>query len=440
MKMNELRGGAPSKAVTPSTRWWQLAFGTVCCMVASNPQYIWTLLTHPLVTKLGVSLPTLQITFSIVIVLQTFLAPVEGYLIQRFGARTLLALGGALTGLSWILTSRADSLLGVYLSYGVVGGLGVGIIVVGTIGLIARWFPDRRGFAVGILMAGFGMGAMLTTFPITNSMAAHGYQHTLAVFGVTLTVVGTLAGLGMRLPPPDYMADWRPASLAGAAPDVPTRTMLRNPIFWLMFVMMSMMSTSGLMVTSQMATFSRDFGMAGVTVFGLAALPLALTVDRVTNGLTRPIFGAISDRIGRENTMFLAFAMEAAAMTGWLALRNDPLPFVLLSGVVFLGWGEIFSLFPSTLTDTFGGKNAIVNYGCLSYAQGIGSILGGPVAALLHERTGGWSAVFGTAIALDVCAAALALLALKPMRRAWFARATLVEPKGVALVALKETA
>jgi MFS transporter, OFA family, oxalate/formate antiporter len=427
-------------AVTPSTRWCQLAFGTVCAMVASNPQYIWTLLTHPLVTKLGVSLPTLQITFSLVIVLQTFLAPLEGWLIERFGARVLMALGGALTGLSWILTSRADSLIGVYLSYGVVGGLGVGIIVVGVIGLMARWFPDRRGFAVGVVMFGFGMGAMLTTFPIASSLESIGYQHTLVVFGTILAVVGLLSGLGMRLPPPGYMADWRPRALSGTATDVPTRVMLRNPIFWLMFVMMSMMSTSGLMVTSQIATFSRDFGMLGVTVFGLAALPLALTLDRVTNGITRPLFGALSDRIGRENTMFIAFALEAAAMTGWLALRNDPVAFVLLSGVVFMGWGEIFSLFPSTLTDTFGGKHAIVNYGFLSYAQGIGSILGGPVAALLHERTGGWSGVFGTAIALDVCAACLALFALKPLRRAWFARSSHAQPAPLHTGALREIA
>jgi MFS family permease len=191
-----------------------------------------------------------------------------------------------------------------------------------------------------------------------------------------------------------------------------------------MFVMMSMMATSGLMVTSQMAVFTRDFGMAGVTVFGLAALPLALTIDRVANGVTRPMFGWISDLIGREHTMLIAFGMEAIAMTLWLTSRHDPLLFVLLSGVVFLGWGEIFSLFPSTLTDTFGGKHAIVNYACLSYAQGIGSILGGPVAALLHEHTGGWDAVFGTAIALDSCTAVLAIAALKPMRRAWFARAS----------------
>ncbi|MFM0203213.1 oxalate/formate MFS antiporter [Paraburkholderia fungorum] len=418
-----VRGRAPL-ALSLQSRWWQLLCGLVCAMVASNPQYIWTLLTRPLTAQLGVSLPSLQVTFSILIVCQTFLSPLEGYLIERFGPRWLLAAGGAITGLSWVLTSRAESLLSVYLCYGVLGGIGVGIVVVGTIGLMARWFPDRRGFAIGVVMAGFGMGAMLTTFPITNSIAKYGYQHTLVVFGVILGVVGILAALGMRLPPPGYMADWRPQKAAAAVADTRPGSMLRTPLFWLMFVMMSMMATSGLMVTSQMAVFTRDFGMSGVTVFGLAALPLALTIDRVANGVTRPMFGWISDLIGREHTMLIAFGMEAIAMTLWLTSRHDPVLFVLLSGVVFLGWGEIFSLFPSTLTDTFGGKHAIVNYACLSYAQGVGSILGGPVAALLHEHTGGWDAVFGTAIALDSCTALLAIAALRPMRRAWFARAS----------------
>lgn len=183
-----------------------------------------------------------------------------------------------------------------------------------------------------------------------------------------------------------------------------------------MFVMMAMMSTSGLMVTSQMAIFAEDFGISQAVVFGLAALPLALTLDRFTNGLTRPLFGFISDRYGREKTMFIAFALEGVAMTLWLMCREDPLLFVLLSGVVFFGWGEIFSLFPSTLTDTFGSQNATANYGWLYMSQGIGSIFGGPLAALLYQHTQGWHVVFGMAISFDFITAALALWVLKPWR------------------------
>jgi OFA family oxalate/formate antiporter-like MFS transporter len=192
--------------------------------------------------------------------------------------------------------------------------------------------------------------------------------------------------------------------------------MLRTPLFWLMFVMMTMMSTSGLMVISQMATFAKDFGVASITVLGMAALPLALTIDRFTNGLTRPFFGWVSDRIGRENTMALAFGLEGLAMTAWLLTRDNALLFVLLSGVVFFGWGEIFSLFPSTLTDTFGTKHGTTNYGFLYMAQGVGSILGGPLASLLHDATGSWTPVFTLVISMDLLTAALAYFALKPVR------------------------
>jgi len=203
------------------------------------------------------------------------------------------------------------------------------------------------------------------------------------------------------------------------ARDVAPSQMLKTPVFWLMFAMMAMMSTSGLMVISQMATFARDFGVAQVTVWGLAALPLALTLDRFTNGLTRPFFGWLSDRIGREHTMFIAFTLEGVAMTAWLLTRDNAVLFVLLSGLVFFGWGEIFSLFPSTLTDTFGPRHATTNYGFLYMAQGVGSIFGGPLAALLYQRTGTWSTVFAVVIAMNFATALLALMALKPLRRRW---------------------
>jgi MFS family permease len=186
-----------------------------------------------------------------------------------------------------------------------------------------------------------------------------------------------------------------------------------------MFVMMTMMSTGGLMVISNFAAFARDFGVANVVVFGLAALPLALTVDRITNGLTRPFFGWVSDHIGRENTMGLAFFLEGCAIALWVYFRTDPFAFVVLSGLVFFGWGEIFSLFPSTLTDTFGTKNATTNYGFLYMAQGIGSILGGPAAAWLHDATGSWLPVFGLIIGMDILTALLALFVLKPMRHGY---------------------
>jgi len=412
---------ASAPSVAAHNRWLQLGLGLVCMMAISSPQYVWTLLTKPLSAKLGVPLPELQVTFSLLIILQTFFSPFQGKLIDRFGPRTLISLGTVMSGLSWVLASKATSTSMLYLTYGLVGGLGTGIVYVGVVGLMVRWFPDRRGFAAGAVAAGYGMGAIVTTFPITASLAARGLDATLWTYGIAFAIVGFAASQGLRTP--NVAASANAASVAAASnvPNLRPSQMIKSPLFWLMFAMMTMMSTSGLMVTSQMATFAADFGITKVMVFGMAALPLALTIDRFTNGLTRPLFGWVSDRFGRENTMFFAFALEGVAMALWLLTRDNAVLFVLLSGVVFFGWGEIFSLFPSTLTDTFGTRHATENYGWLYISQGIGSIFGGPLAALLHQHAGSWSPVFASAITLDIVTAVLALFVLKPMRARFLA-------------------
>ena len=406
--------------VPHSERWVQLVVGVVCMMAISSPQYVWTLFTKPILAEFGGTLSQLQITFSILIVLQTFLSPFQGFLVDRFGPRLLLSVGALMTGASWVFTSQAQSILSIYLTYGLIGGIGTGIIYVGIVGLMVKWFPDKRGFATGIVAAGYGMGAILTTFPISSSLTSVGYRDTLMTFGLGIGIVGLLAAQGLKRPPANWMADFQ---LLGARPtDVAPREMLKTPVFWLMFLMMTMMSTSGLMVISQMGSFAKDFGVTSAMVFGMAALPLALTIDRFTNGLTRPFFGWVSDKIGRENTMTLAFGLEGLAMIAWLLTRDNALLFVLLSGVVFFGWGEIFSLFPSTLTDTFGTKHATTNYGFLYMAQGVGSVLGGPLAAMLHEATGSWVPVFVVVISMDLLTALLAYVVLKPARRNYLTR------------------
>jgi OFA family oxalate/formate antiporter-like MFS transporter len=399
-------------------RWIQLALGVIAMMAISSPQYVWTLFVKPLQGATGADLATIQVTFSILIVLQTWLSPLQGFLIERFGIRLLVTLGCALSGLSWIAAAYASDTATLYLSYGVLGGIGTGIVYVGVVGLMVRWFPDRRGFACGMAAAGYGFGAMLTTFPISDMLASTGYRQTLVVFGLILGMVGIAASLGLK--EPETVDRAAPAiDLTGNTP----RQMLGSPIFWLLFAMMTMMSTGGLMVISQFAAFSREFGVADVVVFGFAALPLALTVDRITTGLTRPFFGWVSDQIGRENTMTIAFIGEAIAIAGMLYLRDNALAYVALSGLVFFGWGEIFSLFPSVLTDMFGTRHATTNYGFLYMAQGIGSVLGGPVAAMIHGAAGSWLPVFGLIIAMDILTGLLALLVLKPMRRNWMAAA-----------------
>ena len=424
MQANAAQAATASKQTLTRSRWMQLLLGLVAMMAISSPQYVWALFVKPMQASTGASLASLQVTFSILIVLQTWFSPLQGVLIDRFGPRAMITAGALLTGLSWVLAASTSSLLGLYLSYGLLGGLGTGIIYVGIVGLMVKWFPDRRGLATGVVAAGYGFGALFTTFPISTTIAQAGYQHALTVFGLILAAVGVLAAQGLRMPPRDSLAVDRTARGAPfpARQSATPREMLRTPIFWLLFVMMTMMSTGGLMVISQMGAFAKDFGVSDVVVFGLAALPLALSIDRITNGLTRPFFGWVSDRVGRENTMALAFILEGLSILMLVYFRDNALAFVLLSGLVFFGWGEIFSLFPSTLTDTFGPKHATVNYGFLYMAQGVGSVLGGPIAALVHQNTGSWLPVFALIITMDILTGLLALFVLKPMRRQWMGR------------------
>jgi MFS transporter, OFA family, oxalate/formate antiporter len=416
--------GVTEHSKSQTNRWTQLVLGVIAMMAISSPQYVWTLFTGPLNQKLGTTLAEIQVTFSLLIVLQTFFSPFQAYLVDRFGPKLLISVGAIMAGGSWMLSAYADSLLALYISYGVIGGFGTGIIYVGIIGLVVRWFPDRRGLATGLAAAGYGFGAVFTSLPIDNMIKTSGYQNTLLVWGIIQAAIGVVAALGLRIPPEGY----RPTGFDPETVQLEMQSrrsyspqeMLQSPVFYLLFVMMAMMSTSGLMVVSNVGPFATEYKVAQVLVFGVAALPLSLTLSRVTNGLTRPFFGWVSDRIGRESTMALAFSLEAVAIVVLFAFIDNPAMFVVLTGLVFFGWGEIFSLFPSTLTDTFGPKFAATNYGFLYIAQGVGSIFGGPAAAFLKEQTGSWTTVFIVVACLDAVTALAAITLLKELRRRHF--------------------
>jgi MFS transporter, OFA family, oxalate/formate antiporter len=419
---------APGYEAGARVRWMQLLMGFIVMMAISSPQYVWTLFVPSFQKSTGSILSEVQWTITILIVLQTWLSPVQGFLVERLGPKLLIGLGTLLSGAGWIASAHATTLWGLYATYGLLCGVGTGIVYIGIIGLMVKWFPERRGFATGVVAAGYGFGAILTTFAIDDMLKASGYQLTLIVFGAIFAAVGFIGALMLRSPVAGEAPTQPVLARAVSARSYPPAEMLRSPVFWLMFVMMSMMSTGGLMVITQFTSFAKSFGidaMTTVTILGvtLAAIPTALTFDRITNGLTRPFFGWTSDIIGRENTMGIAFILEGVAIFLMLQYRTDPFLLVVLSGLVFFGWGEIFSLFPSTLTDTFGAEFATTNYGFLYMAQGIGSILGAPVAAMIYEWTGSWMPVFGLVIGMDLLTGLLALFVLKSLRRRWLARA-----------------
>ena len=394
-------------------RGLQLALGVVAMMAISSPQYVWTLFVGPLRTELGASLAAVQATFAIFSIFQCGLGPLHGHLAARVSPRAFVAIGGALVGASWIASSFATSLPLLYFTYGVLSGIGTGFVYVSVIELMVQYWPDRRGFAVGMVTGSYGFGAICTTFPIAWAMQRSGLHNTLIWFGAIFAVVIALAALGMKR--------YGPASTLAAKADQPgvsPAQMLKTPVFWVLFVLMTMVAIGGLMVISQLGPFAASMGISETTtVMGLAALPLALTIDRIANGVTRPFFGWISDRIGREPTMFIAFGLEAIGVFLLLKLGDQPVAFVLLSGLVFFGWGQIYALFPSLQADLFGPRYAVQNFGYLLVSTAVASVLGAPVAAMLLESSGSWNAAFYAVIVLDTLAAIASVAVLAPMTK-----------------------
>ena len=273
---------APSQIAALNTRWIQLLLGFIVMMTISSPQYVWTLFVPSFQKTTGSILSEVQWTITILIVLQTWLAPMQGFLVERFGPKLLIGLGALMSGSGWIASSYIQTIWGLYATYGLLCGVGTGIVYIGIIGLMVKWFPDRRGLATGVVAAGYGFGAILTTFPIDSMIKASGYQHTLVVFGAIFGVIGLIGAVMLKSPHEDQIT----GQVTLATGHTPI-AMLKSPVFWLMFVMMSMMSTGGLMVITQFTSFAKSFGITAqttVVILGMAfaAIPAALTFDRIT--------------------------------------------------------------------------------------------------------------------------------------------------------------
>jgi OFA family oxalate/formate antiporter-like MFS transporter len=398
--------------------WIQLIIGITCMVMIANLQYGWTLFVGPIDAKYHWGRASIQVAFTIFVVLETWLVPVEGYLVDRFGPRWIVVIGGLLCGIAWSINSVADTLPMLYFA-AALGGIGAGGVYGTCIGNALRWFPDKRGLAAGLTAAGFGAGSALTIVPIANMIKADGYQHTFLTFGLVQGIVVVVLGFLILVPPMGLMTAPPKLSPGATRRQAKPLEMVKTPIFWVMYAMFVMMATGGLMAVAQLAPIAKDFKVADIPVslvgLTLPALTFALTIDRILNGLCRPFFGWVSDHIGRENTMFIAFMIEGAGILALANLGTNPVLFVILSGVVFFGWGEIYSLFPATVSDTFGTKFATANAGLLYTAKGTAALLV-PYANVLSKTTGSWHLVFMLAAALNVIAALMAILVLKPMR------------------------
>jgi OFA family oxalate/formate antiporter-like MFS transporter len=409
-------GSASGVVDHPGRRWSQLVMGIVCMAMIANLQYGWTLFVSPMDSKYHWGKAAIQLSFAIFVLVETWLVPIEGYLVDHFGPRPVIAVGGLLAALGWVINSYADTLPVLYAG-AVICGVGAGCVYGTCVGNALKWFPDRRGLAAGLTAAGFGAGAALTVIPIASMIQASGYEHTFFVFGLLQGGIIFVLALFMVRP--------RPPQGVVAAPRVVTSKvdynagqMLRTPVFWVTYALFVAVAAGGLIATAQIGPIAKDFGLAKlpISLLGttLPLLTLTLAIDNLANGFTRPLCGVISDRIGRENTMLIVFVGEGLALLGLKSFGHDPMAFLIFAPMVFLFWGEIFSIFPALAADTFGAKNATGNAGTLYTAKGTASLLV-PLASVLSAG-GNWSRVLIFSAVISIIAGLASKFILAPMR------------------------
>jgi OFA family oxalate/formate antiporter-like MFS transporter len=415
---------SPSPLANP---WVQLILGVICMASVANLQYGWTLFVNPIDAKYHWGRTGIQVAFFIFVLIETWLVPVEGYLVDRFGPRWVVLSGGILVALAWALNSTASSLAALYIA-AAIGGVGTGCVYGTCVGNALKWFPGRRGLAAGITASGFGAGAALTIVPISHMIDKSGYEQAFLFFGLLQGGIVFVVSWMLLTPPAQVMAaKIKPNQTAHGYTPV---EVLRSPVFYLLYVMFVLIAAGGLTMAASMGPIAKDFKIdkTPVDLFGftMAALVFALSLNRIFDGVGRPFFGWLSDQIGREYTMALAFSIGAAALYTLSQAGSNPVVFVLVTALYFGVYGEIFSLFPATQGDTFGSKFAAANNGMLYTAKGAGALLV-PIAAGI-SKSHGWTAVFTIAMCFNLIAAALALFVLRPMRARHFAKGQLAFP------------
>jgi len=400
------------------SRWWQVVFGVIGMSMITNLQYGWTLFVLPIHDKFGWSRAEIQVAFTIFVLLETWLLPFEGWIIDKVGPKAVCFIGGVLVGLAWYINSVAASLAMLYFG-AVVGGIGAGGVYATCIGTVLKWFPDRRGLAVGLTLVGFGAGSALTVVPIARMIESSGYQSAFFTFGLLQGLVVIVLSFFFVAPPLDFVRKAK-GSLVSTRRQFKPSEAVAKPAFWLLYMISTFVFVGGLIAVAQLGPIARDYQIdkIPVTLLGLTlpALTFALTLDRIMNGICRPFFGWVSDKIGRELTMFIAFLFEGVGILSLMWLGHNPVLFVLLTAAVFFAWGEITTLVPATATDTFGSQYATAISGLLYTSKGV-AVLVVPLASVLVQQTGTWKWVFVIASALNIIAALTAMFILRPLRK-----------------------
>jgi MFS transporter, OFA family, oxalate/formate antiporter len=408
------------------SRWFRLAAAVVAMIMISNLQYGWTLFVNPMMAATGWKLDEVQYGFSIFIAVMTWAMPFAGPFIDRIGPRWFMTLAGVLCAVGWSSLGAVHSISQFYLLFAV-AGLGNCFVYCCSTALGLKWFPDKRGVASGLIAAGYGSGAALFNYGFASLIKSMGYQSTFLYSGIALGLVIVIAGQFLEYPAEGAV----PVPMMALKSPVRRQTesfqpgeMLRTPQFYVLWLMMLAIGIGGLMATAQVAQVAKSFGI------GATALAISLTLNPLANGAARLGWGIVSDKLGRERTMAMAFGLQAIFLaTLTTAGKMGDVWFVANMALVFLTWGELYVLFPTVATDFFGARYAASNYSFLYATKGVAAFLAGGLAAQLFRKTGSWDIAFYGSAALAALSAVAALGLLKmPLPRKSAVLAAAPEP------------
>jgi len=395
------------------SRWWRVV-GGLSMNLALGSLYGWSVFVAPLEKEFGWRRTDTSQVFTWAVVAFAISFILAGRLQDKFGPFWVSITGGLLASVGFFLCAYTSSLTYLIVCFGLVGGIGLGFGYATPIAVMAKWFPDRRGLAVGLAVGGFGGGsAIFGPLASLELIPTYGWRTTFEILGVIFFVMTMIGSFLLTNPPVGYKpAGWTPAPASKSAAttyEFKPGQVVATPTFYFMWIAYALGTSAGLMVISQLVPFAKSQGVSSA-----ALATMGLFVGAIGNASGRILSGWMSDALGRLNVLRLMIAISAVAMPVLYAVgANVPLLYLVVF-VVYWCYGTQLSVNASTASDFWGTKNAGINYGLLYTAWGVAGIIGPRIGGVLYDKYGNYQAAFYTAGALAVIALVCELLAKRP--------------------------
>jgi len=394
-----------------NTHRWLVVIGGVLIIMCLGVAYAWGVFLMPIAKEFGWGRGETSLAVSILLLVFSVFMVIGGMCEKRYGPRVTATLGGIFVSLGWVLAYFTQSLWWLYISYGLLAGIGTGLSYLPAISTGVKWFPDKRGLITGIVIFGFGFGAAFLAPLAARFIELYDWRITMLIYGVGFGAIIVGAAQLLKTPP----RDWQPPGLAAqkrdglkvVSNDFSPCQMLKTTTFKLIFISYFTAMVAGMMAIGHISAFANDAGYTSIQA------AFTITVLAITNGLGRIIFGALSDKIGRKSVIVVLFLVMAIGM---ILLPYMTILFALYvaAGVIGLCFGGFLAVYPAATGDFFGTKDFGTNYGLVFLGYGVGCFVGPLIGGIVYDVTGSYSVAFIAAGILALCGGGIVALFLKP--------------------------